>query len=329
MVAFVGPKQENLAHRRTKAEDYMVPPPWIPFPSTVAYRRRHEAKWVAAGFRPNASGVSDSDRFWQSERPSCRLIICRSCPEAEPRLFPLLTKLFAKPVVPAGLLMPPSVDDDDVGVYTATSDQSFTPAMKWLDDQPDRSIIYVALGSEAPLTQDQVRELAHGLELSGVRFLWALRPPSWHADSDTVGTVLPNGFELRVAPRGVISARWVPQLHVLAHRAVGGFLTHCGWSSIFESLRFALPLVLLPLFADQGLGVQALPARDIGVEVARNDADGSFRRDDVAAAVRRVMVEEEGKTLARRAKELRDILGDKQRQEVYLDELVSYLQCYK
>ncbi|KAF0907035.1 hypothetical protein E2562_014643 [Oryza meyeriana var. granulata] len=324
MVAFVGPKQENLAHPRTEPADYMVQPPWIPFHSNVAFRRRHQAEWIAAAFRPNASGVSDADRFWEMERHCCRLIIHRSCPEAEPQLFPLLTELFAKPSVPAGLLMPPDIGvvDDDVVAYT-TSDQSFAPAMQWLDEQPERSVIYIALGSEAPVTADHVRELALGLELVGVRFLWALRTPSG-------GALLPDGFESRVAAaaRGLVCTRWVPQLRVLAHRAVGGFLTHCGWSSIFESLRFALPLVMLPLFADQGLGVQALPAREIGVEVAWND-DGSFHRDAVAAAVRQVMVEEKGKALASKAKELRAVLGDNGRQEMYVDELVGYLQRYR
>uniref|UniRef100_A0A0E0E8W0 Glycosyltransferase n=1 Tax=Oryza meridionalis TaxID=40149 RepID=A0A0E0E8W0_9ORYZ len=319
----------------------MVQPPWIPFPSNVAYRRRHGAEWIAAIFRPNASGVSDADRFWEMEHACCRLIIHRSCPEAEPRLFPLLTELFAKPSVPAGLLMPPppppaGVDDDDDDV--SMDDQHIAMAMRWLDEQPERSVIYVALGSEAPLTVGHVRELALGLELAGVRFLWALRaPPSsvnrdiCAADADDADLLLPDGFRSRVAAArgGLVCARWVPQLRILAHRATGGFLTHCGWSSIFESLRFALPLVMLPLFADQGLGVQALPAREIGVEVAFDDDDGSFRRDAIAAAVRQVMMEEKGKALSRKAEELRDVLGDEGRQEMYLDELVGYLQLKK
>uniref|UniRef100_A0A0E0Q5C0 Uncharacterized protein n=1 Tax=Oryza rufipogon TaxID=4529 RepID=A0A0E0Q5C0_ORYRU len=78
----------------------------------------------------------------------------------------------------------------------------------------------------------------------------------------------------------------------------------------------------------KGLIAEAMAARGIGVEVARND-DGLFHRDDVAAAVRRVMVEEEGKVLARKAKELSDIVGDREQQEMYLDELVGYLQLYK
>ncbi|XP_062189819.1 UDP-glycosyltransferase 91C1-like [Phragmites australis] len=320
IMAFIGTRHENEAHPRTTAEDYMVQPPWIPFPSTIAYRR-HEAEAIAAAFRPNASGVSDIDRFWQMQRPCCRLIVHRSCPEVEPRLFPLLTELFAKPFVPAGLLLPDdAVDDDGPG-----SDQSFLAVLQWLDAQPRRSVIYVALGSEAPVTADHIRQLALGLELSGVRFLWALRRPVGHA-----GALLPDGFEARVAGRGVVRAGWVPQVRVLAHGAVGAFLTHCGWGSTVESLlRFGHPLVMLPFVADQGLITRAMAARGVGVEVPRNDDDGSFRGDDVAATVRRVMAEEEGEALARNAKELQKVLGDRVRQEQYVDELVEYLQRYK
>uniref|UniRef100_A0ACD5UJF8 Uncharacterized protein n=1 Tax=Avena sativa TaxID=4498 RepID=A0ACD5UJF8_AVESA len=320
LLAFVGPRHENQAHPRSTVEDYMVPPPWINFPSTLAYRR-HEAKWVAAMFRPNASGVSDVDRFWQMQRPCCRLILLRSCPEIEPQLFPLLTGLFAKPAVPTGLLMP--ADDDTVQAPNAdaAADQSL---LAWLDEQPRKSVIYVALGSEAPVTAELLRELALGLELSGARFLWALRRPSGHA-----GELLPHGFESRLSGRGVVCMGWVPQVRVLAHGAVGAFLTHCGWGSTVESFRFGHPLVMLPFVADQGLVAQAMAARGVGVEVARDYDDGSFHRDGVAAAVRQVMVEEEGKVLARNAKALQELLGDRARQDRYVDQLVQDLHYYK
>lgn len=325
IVTFIGPKQENITHPRTTTEDYMVAPPWVPFPSTLAYRR-HEAEWIAVAFQPNASGVSDVDRLLEMERSCCRLIVYRSCPEAEPRLFPLLNKLFARPAVPAGLLLPADIVHDEDAPNT-TSDQSFVSAIQWLDKQPNGSVIYVALGSEAPITTNHVRELALGLELSGVRFLWALRPPS--GINSQTGTFLPSGFESRVATRGIVCTEWVPQVRVLAHGAIGAFLTHCGWGSTVESFCFGHPLVMLPFVADQGLIAQAMAARGIGVEVARNYDDGSFYRDDVAAAVRRVMVEEEGKVLARKAKEVHSILGDRAREEQYLDEFVGYLQRYK
>ncbi|KAL6845700.1 hypothetical protein ACP4OV_024523 [Aristida adscensionis] len=325
--AFVGPKPENEEHPRTTPEDFMARPPWIPSPSALSYRR-HEAMALAFVFQRNASAVSDVDRVWQVHRPSCRLVFHRSCPEAEPGLFELMTELVAKPFVPAGLLLPDDADADAQDAAAASDDdESLSHAMRWLDEQPRRSVVYVALGTEAPVTAEHVRELALGLERSGVRFLWALRRPVGHAGA---GALLPEGFEARVAGRGVVRAGWVPQVRVLAHGAVGAFLTHCGWGSTVESLfRFGHPLVMLPFIADQGLIARTMAARGVGVEVRRNGDDGSFRGDDVAAAVRRVMVEEEGEALARNTKEMQGVIGDRVKQERYVDELVEYLRRYK
>ncbi|CAN6180633.1 unnamed protein product [Urochloa humidicola] len=325
LFTFLGPENENRAHPRLTAEDFMAPPPWIPFPTTISHRR-HEAEAIAAVFRPNASGVSDMGRFWEAaHHPACRLIVHRSCPEAEPRMFPLMADLFAMPVVPSGLLLP----DAAAAAGGDSSGDTFSDVARWLDEQPSRSVVYVALGSEAPVTAGHVRALARGLELSGARFLWALRPPSGH----TADELLPEGFERRVSGRGMVITGWVPQVRVLAHAAVGAFLTHCGWGSTLEGLfRSGLPLVMLPFVADQGLIARAVTARGAGVEVARDDNDGTFRGEDVAAAVQRVMAveeEEEGGEIARNAMELRKVVGDRVRQEQYVDELVEYLQRYK
>ncbi|PUZ69239.1 hypothetical protein GQ55_2G092300 [Panicum hallii var. hallii] len=302
LLAYVGTKQSNEVHSRRTTEDYMAQPPWVPFPSTLFYRR-HEAEAIAAAFRPNASGVSDMDRLMQLHRPSCRLV----------------------PVVPAGLLLPGDAEDDDA--QPGGGDQPFVAAARWLDEQPRRSVIYVALGSEAPVTVGHIRELAIGLELSGARFLLALRAPGGR----TPAALLPDGFEQRVAGRGVVLAGWVAQVRVLAHAAVGAFLTHCGWGSTVEGLfRFGHPLVMLPFVADQGLVARAMAARGVGVEVPRDeDGGGSFRGADVAAAVKRVMAGEEGEEMARKARELREVVGDRVRQERYVDELVQLLRRYK
>ena len=117
---------------------------------------------------------------------------------------------------------------------------------------------------------------------------------------------------------------WVPQVRVLAHAAVGAFLTHAGWSSLTESFLFGHPLVMLPLFADQGLTARLMAARRVELEVPWNGR--AFAGKDVAATVRRVMVEEEGKELARNARELREVLWDTVRQGRYIDELIEHLQ---
>ncbi|KAG2583809.1 hypothetical protein PVAP13_6KG257918 [Panicum virgatum] len=314
-IAYMGSRRQNVSHPRVTVEDFMPMPRWFPSPPSLAFRR-HEAAWIAAANQLNASGV---------------LLVVRSCPEVEqPRVFPLLQELFRKPVLPAGLLLPEDglrESDGDHGDGTGVA-VARSSALQWLDEQPPGSVVYVALGSEAPVTAASVRELAAGLELSGARFLWALRPPSGAA----AGTpLLPDGFEERTRARGMVCAGWVPQVRVLAHAAVGAFLTHSGWGSVAESLRFGLPLVMLPFILDQGLIARMMAERGVGVEVERRDDDGWFGRDDVAEAVRRVMVGEEGKMLARNARRLREaVVGDDGgRQELYVDELVQFLQRHK
>ncbi|KAF0907040.1 hypothetical protein E2562_014648 [Oryza meyeriana var. granulata] len=311
-------------HTRTEAEHLMAPAPATTsntLPSDLAYRR-HEAKFIAAAFEPNASGVSDVDRMRQL-RQRCAVVFYRSCPEAEGPPCRLLADVTGGRFLPTGLLAPsPAATANDGG---GDRDEAATDLMRWLDAQPERSVVYVALGTEAPLTADNVRELARGLELSGQRFLWALRAPPAAARDE----LFPEGFEERIAGRGVVRVGWVPQPRVLAHAAVGAFLTHCGWGSTVESLQFGHPLVMLPFVADQGIVAQAMAAKGIGPEVERNYDDASFRGEDVAAAVRRVMVEEEGKVFVRKAKELQEALSDKARQDHYIDEIVEFMRSYK
>lgn len=327
-VAFMGPRWANTAHPRTAVEDFTIPPKWIPFPSTIAYRR-HEAEWIAGSFQPDASGVSGMDRVWQIFE-GCRLAIYRSCDEVEPGIFALLTDLFRKPAIPVGILLPPDIADNGRDEDESNSGVVRSEVLRWLDDQPPKSVIYVALGSEAPLTVQNLHELALGLELAGVHFLWALRKPAGLFSSDAgLDELLPAEFKERTRGHGVVWTGWVPQVKVLAHGAVGAFLTHCGWGSTIESFMFAHPLVMLPFIVDQGLIARAMAEREIGVEVARNESDGSFHRDDVATAVRRVMVEDKGKEFASNAKKLKEVLGGQRQQEQYIDELVECLRRYK
>jgi hypothetical protein len=320
LVAFIGSKELNDAHPRTAAEHFMVPPPWIPPPSPISYRRQ-EAEWMAGAFQPNASGVADVGRHLETVR-RCALLVCRCSREVDGALCTLLDGIYGRPVVPSGLLAPydaaraaAAASSDAAG---GGDDEETGSLVRWLDAQPETSVIYVAFGSEAPLTPAHVEEIALGLELAGVRFLWALR--------NTSGGMLPDGFEARAraAGRGLVRVGWVPQVRVLAHAAVGGFFTHAGLSSLVESFLFGHPLVMLPLFADQGLTARLMAERRVGLEVPKDD-DGSVRREHVAVAVRRVMVDER-QVFAGKAMELREILWDTARQEEYVDELLEHLR---
>ncbi|PWA46605.1 UDP-glucuronosyl/UDP-glucosyltransferase [Artemisia annua] len=117
----------------------------------------------------------------------------------------------------------------------------------WLDKKPPNSVLYVSFGSYAHISKHELQEIAFGLLQSGVSFVWALRPDI--VSSDEINA-LPLGFEDDVKDRGLI-VPWCNQKIVISHPSIGGFLTHCGWNSILESIWCGVPLVCFPLLTDQ------------------------------------------------------------------------------
>nr|DAD26079.1 TPA_asm: hypothetical protein HUJ06_027547 [Nelumbo nucifera] len=81
-----------------------------------------------------------------------------------------------------------------------------------------------------------------GLERSGVRFFWTVKMIMSRQEADDREVILKE-IEDRVAERGLIIRGWAPQVPILNHGAVGGFLTHCGWNSVLEGITTGVLLL--------------------------------------------------------------------------------------
>jgi hypothetical protein len=156
--------------------------------------------------------------------------------------------------------------------------------VRWLDTQPPASVVFLCFGSGGFFTAPRAHEVARGLERSGHRFLWVLRgvpaPGTWSPTDADLAQLLPEGFVERTRDRGLVWPTTAPQKEILAHVAVGGFVTHCGWNSILESLWFGVPMAPWPLYAEQHLNAFALVA-GMGVAVAM---EVDRRRDNFVEA---------------------------------------------
>ncbi|KAH6837354.1 hypothetical protein C2S53_009614 [Perilla frutescens var. hirtella] len=190
-----------------------------------------------------------------------------------------------------------------VGPILNQSSQSFDDDVKkWLDDQPENSVVFLCFGTMGSLDEAQVREIALALENSGFRFLWSLRKPAtkgatFVSEYENLEQVLPEGFLERTKGVGKVIG-WAPQVAALSHAAVGGFLSHCGWNSILESVWFGVPIATFPLYAEQQMNAFLL-VKELGLaEMIRLDYKMDFGGDrtpeivgweEIAAALRRLM----------------------------------------
>lgn len=128
--------------------------------------------------------------------------------------------------------------------------------IQWLDLQPDSSVVFLCFGSFGSFSNEQVKEIANAIERSRQRFLWSLRRPPGEGKIESPGEydnfehVLPEGFLNRTSEIGKVMG-WAPQVTVLSHPAVGGFVSHCGWNSTLESIWYGVPMATWPLYAEQ------------------------------------------------------------------------------
>ncbi|CAH8387290.1 unnamed protein product [Eruca vesicaria subsp. sativa] len=143
--------------------------------------------------------------------------------------------------------------------------------VRWLDSKEEGSVLYICLGSICNLPLSQLKELGLGLEESQRPFIWVIR--GWEKYDELLEWLSESGFKERIKERGLLIRGWSPQMLILSHPAVGGFLTHCGWNSTLEGITSGVPLLTWPLFGDQfcneKLAVQVLK---VGVRAGVEDS---------------------------------------------------------
>ncbi|XP_061345240.1 UDP-glycosyltransferase 79B30-like [Gastrolobium bilobum] len=298
---------ENLTEK-----DLMEPPSGYPDSSIKLHA--HEARVFAAKRKDVFGGnVLFYDRQYIAISEADALGY-RTCREIEGPYLDYIEKEFKKPVIASGpvILEPPST----------SLEEKWT---SWLGSFKPNSVIYCCFGSECTLQPNQFQELLLGLELTGMPFLAALKPPFGFG---SVEEALPEGFGERVQGRGIVHGGWVLQQLILEHPSVGCFITHCGSGSLSEALVNKCQLVLCPNVGDQILNARMMGNNlQVGVEVVKGE-DGMFTKDSVCKAVSIVM-DDENET-SRKVREnhskIRDMLLNKDLESSYIDNFCKKLQ---
>ncbi|KAK7319901.1 hypothetical protein RJT34_04629 [Clitoria ternatea] len=189
--------------------------------------------------------------------------------------------------------------------------------LNWLNSKKPNSVLYVSFGSLVRLPSEQLREIAYGLEASDQPFIWVVGNVLNSSKNEENGNGIPEGFEQRMKEldKGLMLRGWAPQLLILGHDAIGGFMTHCGWNSTLEGVCSGVPMITWPLTAEQFSNEKLITkVLRIGVQVGskewvmwNTEWKEFVGREKVEFAVKKLMVEsEEAKEMRTR---VRDIAG--------------------
>ncbi|XP_062175064.1 UDP-glycosyltransferase 74F2-like [Alnus glutinosa] len=203
------------------------------------------------------------------------------------KILPLRT---IGPTIPSMFLDNRIEDDKEYGlsIFKPNTDT----CMKWLNDRPNGSVVYVSFGSMAALEVEQMAELAWGLRMSNSYFLWVVRASE--------EAKLPKNFVEETSEKGLV-VRWCPQLEVLTHESVGCFVTHCGWNSTLEALSCGVPMVAVPQWTDQPTNAKyIMDFWKMGLK-APVDEKGLVSREAAEHCIKEIMEGERGKEIRKNA----------------------------
>uniref|UniRef100_A0A2N9GP51 Glycosyltransferase n=1 Tax=Fagus sylvatica TaxID=28930 RepID=A0A2N9GP51_FAGSY len=188
--------------------------------------------------------------------------------------------------------------------------------LKRLDSRSASSVLYVCLGTLSCIEPQQLIELGLALEASNRPFIWVIR--KGYKSDEVEKWISKERFEERTKGRSFLIWGWAPQVLILSHQAIGGFLTHCGWNSTLEGVCAGLPMITWPLFSEQFFNEKfVVQVLSIGVSVGADFTikwgdeekyEVMVKRYDIKKAIDMLMdAGEEGEKRRKRARELGDM----------------------
>ncbi|KAM3215779.1 zeatin O-glucosyltransferase-like [Capsicum annuum] len=231
--------------------------------------------------------------------------VINSCKEVEGKYIDLLANAKGKPFCSFGpfhMLL-----ESHESISSSSSNMIRNECLEFLDMQDVNSVIFISFGSTTTLSQEQINELALGLEQSNYGFIWVLRKRNnVEKLREKDGKIeLPEGFEERVKGRGMV-VNWAPQLEILRHSSTGGFLSHCGWNSCLESISMGVPLATWPISYDQPYNAMYVTnVLKIGISIKScAHREELVTASTIEKAVKTLMGTTEGEEMRQRAVEL-------------------------
>ncbi|GMS95069.1 hypothetical protein PENTCL1PPCAC_17244 [Pristionchus entomophagus] len=119
-----------------------------------------------------------------------------------------------------------------------------------------------------------------------VTFIWKYEKPQ-----DNISAGIPN----------LIESTWVPQSDLLHDPRLTVFITHCGQGSITESIDAGIPVIVIPVLADQLRNSHQVERNGIGLRLEKEDL---AREGRLAEAITEILSNEKYRQKARKKRKM-------------------------
>ncbi|XP_021714358.1 soyasapogenol B glucuronide galactosyltransferase-like [Chenopodium quinoa] len=299
----------NAPHEQVENDDDFVTLPSLPH--KIEMRKSQIPLWVRIPNRftylMNVIREAELKSTW---------VLANTFGEAEKEYEECYNKLTGIKVLNIGPLFFCNKKEDDKA--SSAELDCWKTCLDWLDQKKPRSVLYISFGSLTLFPDEQLHEIAAGLEASGHDFIWAVKQKkaekTEESNEDEQWSVDEFRKKMEASNKGLIIQGWAPQKLILQHQAIGGMVTHCGWNTLLEGVSIAgVPIITWPQFAEQFYNERlVVDVLKIGVAVGvtqwcnLEDTGKEFvSREKVETAVRAVMDSSEiAAEMRQRAKKL-------------------------
>ncbi|CAN4114371.1 unnamed protein product [Withania somnifera] len=272
----------------------LVMKPGVEFPFSAIYLRKIEQVKMGELMAKSAKEKQpeDVDPFADG---NMQITLISTSRAIEAKYIDYFTELRKWKVIPVG----PPVQDP------ITNDADDMELIDWLGTKDENSTVFISFGSEYFLSKEDREEIAFGLEQSNVNFIWVARFPK--GEEQNLEDALPKGFLERVGDKGRVLDKFAPQPRILNHPSTGGFISHCGWNSVMESIDLKVPIIAMPIHLDQPLNARLIVELGVAVEIVRDD-DGKIHRGEIAETLTSVIIGKTGENLRAKVREISENL---------------------
>ncbi|XP_049964018.1 UDP-glycosyltransferase UGT5-like [Schistocerca serialis cubense] len=172
----------------------------------------------------------------------------------------------------------------------------------WLDGSP-QGVVYFSLGTMVRPDTFSPHKLRAVLDV----FSRLQQRVLWRADPDRLPELPPN----------VLARRWLPQNDVLNHPNVRVFITHSGLMGTQEAVAAGVPMLCMPMFADQFLNADRVVAAGHGLKLLYQD----LSRESLSDALHQLL---DDTRYRERARQLAVLFRDRPRPP--LEEAIYWLE---